>query len=95
MRRLIVIAAAMAVFATPVMAKGKIKAKTDATATEETTGEAIFADADSEKVEKPTNVEVYFRTCKDARAAGYSRMRVGQPGYARHLDRDNDGIACE
>lgn len=37
----------------------------------------------------------HFKNCKEARAAGYSHMRRGQPGYAPHLDRDNDGIACD
>jgi hypothetical protein len=92
MRRLIVIAAAVATFATPVMAAGKIKA----TETLEDAGaRAEVVEAEGDKPEKPTKVEVYFRTCKDARANGYSRMRRGQPGYAPHLDRDNDGIACE
>jgi len=27
--------------------------------------------------------------------AGVARIKIGQPGYAPHLDRDNDGIACE
>jgi Excalibur calcium-binding domain len=90
MRRIIAIAATLAVFATPMMAAGKIKANKPGN--QETTTED---DADGDKVEKATNVEVYFRTCKDARAAGYHRMKVGEPGYARHLDRDNDGIACE
>ena len=39
--------------------------------------------------------DVYFKTCSAARAAGYSNMLEGEPGYARHLDRDGDGIACE
>ena len=89
LKRLIIIATAIAVFTTPVMAKGKIKAKPDAQERVEDT------DTDGDQVEKATKVEVYFRTCRDARAAGYSRMRTGEPGYARHLDRDNDGIACE
>ncbi|BBE72975.1 excalibur calcium-binding domain-containing protein [Oharaeibacter diazotrophicus] len=38
---------------------------------------------------------VSFPSCKAARAAGYSRMRIGQPGYSPKLDRDGDGIACE
>jgi len=88
MKRLIVVAAALAVFTAPVMAKGKIKARPD---TQETAEDGD----DGDKVEKATTVDIYFRTCKDARAAGYFRMRTGQPGYARHLDRDNDGIACE
>lgn len=36
-----------------------------------------------------------FSNCKEARAAGYSHMRRGEPGYASHLDRDGDGIACD
>jgi Flp pilus assembly protein TadB len=37
----------------------------------------------------------YFRNCAAARAAGAAPIRRGQPGYAPHLDRDDDGIACE
>ena len=37
----------------------------------------------------------HFSSCKQARAAGYSRMRRGEPGYSANLDRDGDGIACE
>ena len=36
-----------------------------------------------------------FRNCSEARAAGYSNIRRGTYGYGPHLDRDNDGIACE
>ena len=39
--------------------------------------------------------EVYYRNCAAARAAGAAPVRRGQPGYGRHLDRDNDGIGCE
>ncbi|WP_308120289.1 excalibur calcium-binding domain-containing protein [Streptomyces bambusae] len=38
---------------------------------------------------------VYYRTCADAKAAGAAPIRRGQPGYGKHLDRDNDGIACD
>lgn len=38
---------------------------------------------------------VYYPNCTAARNAGKSRIRRGQPGYGRHLDRDGDGIACE
>lgn len=38
---------------------------------------------------------VFFNNCKEARAAGYSRMQRGTPGYREELDRDGDGIACE
>lgn len=39
--------------------------------------------------------QVYFRNCTEARAAGVAPIYRGQPGYAPHLDRDHDGIACE
>ena len=39
--------------------------------------------------------DVSFSSCKEARAAGYSNMRQGEPGYSPNLDRDGDGIACE
>ena len=38
---------------------------------------------------------VKFRSCKEARAAGYSDIKKGEPGYSSKLDRDGDGIACE
>jgi Excalibur calcium-binding domain len=36
-----------------------------------------------------------FRTCAEARAASVAPITRGQPGYASHLDADDDGIACE
>lgn len=36
-----------------------------------------------------------FSNCSEARAAGAAPLRRGEPGYGPHLDRDNDGIACE
>lgn len=39
--------------------------------------------------------DVYFPNCAAARAAGAAPVRAGQPGYARHLDRDGDGVGCE
>ena len=45
--------------------------------------------------ERRSGGTVYYRNCDAARAAGVTPIRRGQPGYARHLDRDNDGVACE
>lgn len=42
-----------------------------------------------------TTASSSFGTCDEARAAGASSIRRGEAGYAPHLDRDNDGIACE
>lgn len=36
-----------------------------------------------------------YRNCTEARAAGAAPIRIGEPGYGPHLDRDGDGIACE
>ncbi|GAB3344339.1 excalibur calcium-binding domain-containing protein [Marilutibacter aestuarii] len=36
-----------------------------------------------------------YANCSAARAAGAAPVRVGEPGYGRHLDRDGDGVGCE
>jgi hypothetical protein len=36
-----------------------------------------------------------YETCDAARAAGAAPVRLGDPGYGRHLDRDGDGIGCQ
>ena len=36
-----------------------------------------------------------FRNCSEARSAGATPVRRGDPGYGRHLDRDGDGVGCE
>ncbi|MBD7917165.1 excalibur calcium-binding domain-containing protein [Cellulomonas sp. Sa3CUA2] len=38
---------------------------------------------------------VFYQNCDAVRAAGAAPLLVGQPGYARKLDRDGDGVACE
>jgi hypothetical protein len=43
----------------------------------------------------PSSGSVYYRNCAEARAAGAAPIHRGEPGYAAHLDRDRDGIACE
>jgi hypothetical protein len=42
---------------------------------------------------QPSNV--YYANCAAVRAAGAAPIRRGEPGYAAHLDRDNDGVGCE
>jgi hypothetical protein len=41
------------------------------------------------------NADTYYKNCTAARAAGVTPILQGQDGYAEHLDRDGDGIACE
>ena len=38
---------------------------------------------------------VSYANCTAVRAAGAAPIRRGDPGYARHLDRDGDGVGCE
>ncbi|GAB20637.1 hypothetical protein GOEFS_121_00390 [Gordonia effusa NBRC 100432] len=37
----------------------------------------------------------YYKNCTEVRNAGKAPLREGDDGYADHLDRDGDGIACE
>ncbi|MEK3882440.1 excalibur calcium-binding domain-containing protein [Paenibacillus sp. PL2-23] len=39
--------------------------------------------------------DVYYKNCTAVRAAGADPIYVGDPGYAKHLDRDGDGVGCE
>ena len=45
--------------------------------------------------EQKAEARVYFHSCKEAWAAGYGNIAVGEEGYSKHLDRDHDGVACE
>lgn len=45
--------------------------------------------------EPPAPEAVYYENCAAARAAGAAPIHEGEPGYAPHLDRDDDGVACE
>jgi endonuclease YncB( thermonuclease family) len=38
---------------------------------------------------------VFYRSCREARAAGAAPLHIGQPGYHQGLDGDRDGVACE
>ena len=44
---------------------------------------------------KSSGSNVYYPNCSAARAAGVAPVRRGDPGYGKHLDRDNDGVGCE
>lgn len=37
----------------------------------------------------------YYANCSEARAAGAAPVYSSDPGYARRLDRDGDGVGCE
>ena len=46
-------------------------------------------------LEQKAEARVYFKSCKEAWAAGYGNIARGEEGYSEHLDRDYDGVACE
>ena len=45
--------------------------------------------------EQKQQANVYYKNCDAARAAGAAPIRMGEPGYGKHLDRDGDGIGCD
>jgi len=45
--------------------------------------------------DEPSEDDVYYENCSEARADGAESIRKGEPGYREELDRDGDGIACE
>ncbi|WP_247714069.1 excalibur calcium-binding domain-containing protein [Qipengyuania xiamenensis] len=53
------------------------------------------ADAPAPQTRPMRSREVYYRGCREARAAGVTPIRRGEPGYREGLDGDNDGWACE
>jgi hypothetical protein len=47
------------------------------------------------KAQSLSGGRVYYANCSAARAAGAAPVHRGEPGYASHLDRDEDGVGCE
>lgn len=45
--------------------------------------------------QQPQGGNVYYKNCTAVRDAGAAPIHAGEPGYARHLDRDGDGVGCE
>jgi type IV secretory pathway VirB10-like protein len=59
--------------------------------TEAATTEAAVAEVE----ETEEAAEVAYDNCSEAEDAGVTPLYAGDPGYADHLDRDGDGVACE
>lgn len=57
------------------------------------TATTAAAEAEVEATEEALSVS--YDDCSEAEDAGVTPLYVGDPGYADHLDRDGDGIACE
>lgn len=52
-------------------------------------------EADHLAVEQEQPNNVYYKNCGEVRAAGAAPIHLGEPGYAKHLDRDGDGMGCD
>ncbi|WP_082235009.1 excalibur calcium-binding domain-containing protein [Halobacillus massiliensis] len=61
----------------------------------ETTTVSTNEDSSNTSITGPLSSNAYFENCDAAKAAGAAPVRRGDPGYAKHLDRDGDGIGCE
>ncbi|MFC6603902.1 excalibur calcium-binding domain-containing protein [Ectobacillus funiculus] len=48
-----------------------------------------------EQQKQAAATNVYYKNCTEVRNAGAAPIHQGEPGYASHLDRDGDGIACD
>ena len=57
--------------------------------------EKAQAEAQAQAQQHQQSQTVYFKNCTEARAAGAAPVYQGQPGYAKHLDRDGDGVGCD
>jgi len=53
------------------------------------------ATSQKEPAQKDNKRAVHYKNCAEARKAGVTPLRRGDPGYGRHLDPDGDGVACE
>lgn len=47
------------------------------------------------KTQTPAPAKAYYKNCTAAWDAGAAPVYAGDPGYAKHLDRDGDGVGCE
>ncbi|WP_310877102.1 excalibur calcium-binding domain-containing protein [Priestia megaterium] len=53
------------------------------------------AQAEAQAQQQRQSQSVSYGNCTEAREAGAAPIYKGQPGYAKHLDRDGDGIGCD
>lgn len=71
------------------------RAAAEKAAADQAAQQAAAEQAAQQAVVPAAPASVYYANCTAARAAGAAPVYAGTPGYAPHLDRDNDGIGCE
>lgn len=63
------------------------------TSTASSSGDGSGSSSSAGSTQQSANV--YYKNCTAVRAAGADPIYRGEPGYAKHLDRDGDGVGCE
>jgi len=58
-------------------------------------GERGIGTQKSKQPVTPSPGALFFKSCREAHAAGYANIRKGEPAYRPELDGNKDGIACE
>ncbi|MET3658326.1 excalibur calcium-binding domain-containing protein [Sporosarcina psychrophila] len=80
-------------FATEVDSLKNQVASKSATSTASSSGGSSSSSSSAGTSQQSANV--YYKNCTAVRAAGADPVYRGDPGYAKHLDRDGDGVGCE
>ncbi|MDQ0218738.1 hypothetical protein ELQ35_05000 [Peribacillus cavernae] len=71
------------------------KKKEEAALLAEEKKEKEEADRIAAESEEEAAATVSYKNCTAVREAGVAPIHKGEPGYAKHLDRDGDGIGCD
>ena len=79
-------------------ASGSSSSRSSSSGSSSSSSGAVSSGAGSAAVVEPepeAPAGVYYANCSAAARAAAAPVRVGDPGYGRHLDRDGDGVGCE
>ena len=98
MRRALEALGAIGLIGVMAVAKFGLPGFSDATASEQdalAARQAAFEQRWGDPADRIEYSTASYPNCDAARAAGVAPIRIGEPGYGPHLDRDNDGVACE
>ena len=72
--------------------KNQVASK-NASSTASSSGGSLSSSSSAGTSQQSANV--YYKNCTAVRTAGADPVYRGDPGYAKHLDRDGDGVGCE
>ncbi|MFC7439660.1 excalibur calcium-binding domain-containing protein [Laceyella putida] len=75
--------------------ENELKAAEEEKKQQTTTSSSSSSSSNDSPSTESRSSSVYYANCSEARAAGAAPIYAGEPGYAKKLDRDGDGVACE